>query len=281
MSTKADTAKILLHPNADGNGNWAEFKDSVLLSRNYEAREVQQALSCLETGFQYTVPLPIRDDIMRDNTQPPSMFGNPPAAAQPPDDATVSALMTSAFVERQKILSRVKAAGTAAFHFLEAHLSHESRVLVREHAEYAPANEVEPKNPVTLWRIIKATHMTGGAGGLPMTSAEKERLQVAWANFHMNHTVSIGDFHLQFTQWIERRVAAGLPAMSVSDQVTAFYAKLDPGRFAALSADMENDEQKELLAGRQVAHGTVRSHRRLHACEAGKTRMSSQQRASE
>ena len=73
----------------------------------------------------------------------------------------------------------------------------------------------------------------------------------------MNHTVSIGDFHLQFTQWIERRVAAGLPEMSVSDQVTAFYAKLDPGRYAALSADMENDEQKELLAGRQVAHGTL------------------------
>ena len=256
-ASKSEAAKVLLYPNADGKGNWALFKDSVLLSRNYETREVQQALSCLETGRPYDVPLPIRDDIVRDNTQPPAMFGNPPSAAQPPDDATVSALMTSAFVERQKILSRVKAAGTAAFHFLEAHLSHESKVLVREHAEYAPANEVEPKNPVTLWRIIKATHMTGGAGGLPMTSAEKERLQVAWANFHMNHTVSIGDFHLQFTQWIERRVAAGLPEMSVSDQVTAFYAKLDPGRYAALSADMENDEQKELLAGRQVAHGTL------------------------
>jgi len=256
-ASKSEAAKVLLYPNADGKGNWALFKDSVLLSRNYETREVQQALSCLETGRPYDVPLPVRDDIVRDNTQPPAMFGNPPSAAQPPDDATVSALMTSAFVERQKILSRVKAAGTAAFHFLEAHLSHESKVLVREHAEYAPANEVEPKNPVTLWRIIKATHMTGGAGGLPMTSAEKERLQVAWANFHMNHTVSIGDFHLQFTQWIERRVAAGLPEMSVSDQVTAFYAKLDPGRYAALSADMENDEQKELLAGRQVAHGTL------------------------
>ena len=93
-ASKSEAAKVLLYPNADGKGNWALFKDSVLLSRNYETREVQQALSCLETGRPYDVPLPVRDDIVRDNTQPPAMFGNPPSAAQPPDDATVSALMT-------------------------------------------------------------------------------------------------------------------------------------------------------------------------------------------
>ena len=258
MATKPENqSAVQLQPNVEGKGNWAEWMIAFLVAKGHEPREVQQALSCVETGRGFSVPLPNRTQIITDNTQQPALFGNPPGVATPPDEATVNALMISASVERQKKTARVKDAGTAAFQFLESCLSHESQVLVREHPDYVASNGVEPKDPFALWRIVKATHATGGAAGIRLTSQELRRLEREWVAFQMGQQQTIGDFHLHFTQWMDRRIAAGLPALQMGDQVTIFYAKLDPVRYAALAAQMENDERKELLAGREPVHGTL------------------------
>ena len=144
--------------------NWGEFHEYFsTATANIPDVNQQSQMSYVTTGVEYTGgPYPDQAALILRATKPAveadDDAGIVAVAAVPPNAKLVTDLLTQATLQREKLLQKAKATGTAGFLMIKKHLAHDVQVHLESNPEYIAANTVHPKDDSTrsVWDISQS-----------------------------------------------------------------------------------------------------------------------------
>ena len=97
----------------------------------------------------------------------------------------------------------------------------------------------ERGDPLELWKIIKATHLSSRTQS---SRGDRDKASQDFADLRMGKQESIDNFKQRWDALLEVMVATGASIPSVEDQVTKFIRTLDRGRYGQFRVECINRE---------------------------------------
>jgi hypothetical protein len=154
-------------------------------------------------------------------------------------------LIKTKIIGREKAIAELERNCSAMFGTIWGQLSDSSIQVITQHHLYEEEElDANRDDPLTLWKIITATHVAVGIG---REAYDAKNTRKNYAKLEQGPTESLVRFKDRFDNAIEALTVRGLHIPDQDEQAMDFIDKLDPTRYYELQVSVANTIAPELL----------------------------------